>query len=250
MARQSWLGVGDMTVQNPAQHPVIDSWGITSVGRVAAPLREQVIAMIRNAILEFQLRPGQRLIERELIERFGVSRTTIREALRDLAAEGLVTVIPQKGAVVSAPSPEEAADLYDIRAHLESLAVERFIGRASAEQVQRLQMTVSDLVDVSYSAAPSTQAVLRAKDRFYDALIEGAGSEVLKQVLVPLQSRVRVLRATSLGSPGRAREAADEIREIMAAIQRRDAAEASRLCVEHIQNAAKTALRTIVADPE
>ena len=74
------------------------------VGRVAAPLREQVVDVLRQAILDFRLKPGQRLIERELIEQTGVSRTTIREVLRQLAAEGLVTTIPQKGAIVVVPS--------------------------------------------------------------------------------------------------------------------------------------------------
>jgi len=223
-----------------------DNWGITPVGRIAAPLREQVIQMMRSAILDFQLRPGQRLVERELIERFGVSRTTIRGALRDLASEGLVTVIPQKGAVVSAPSAEEAADLYDIRAHLESLAVERFVGRATPEQVKRLRATVAELWKVSKRKSADTLEVLAAKDAFYDTLIEGAGSAVLKQVIVSLQARVRVLRATSLGAEGRALRAAEEIREVMAAIERHDAAEAARLCNLHIRNAAATALQALV----
>ena len=71
------------------------------VGKAAAPLRERVIATLREAILDFELRPGQRLIERELIERLGVSRTTVRESLRELDSEGLVTVVPQRGAVVA-----------------------------------------------------------------------------------------------------------------------------------------------------
>src|SRR5690242_3051163 len=96
------------------------------IGRVAAPLREQVLEALRNAILNFDLKPGERLVERELIERIGVSRTTIREVLRELTAEGLVMVIPQKGAVVYAPSAEEAKDLYAVRAALEALAVRRF----------------------------------------------------------------------------------------------------------------------------
>src|ERR1700730_10311746 len=89
------------------------------VERVAAPLRDQVLDGLRQAIVEQRLPPGQRLIERELVEQIGVSRTTIREVLRQLTAEGLVTTIPQKGAVVAAPSPEEAADLYEVRAALE-----------------------------------------------------------------------------------------------------------------------------------
>jgi DNA-binding GntR family transcriptional regulator len=70
------------------------------VGRIAAPLREQVINGRRTAILDFELQPGQRLVERELIEQTGVSRATIREALRELTAEGLVVMVPQKGAMV------------------------------------------------------------------------------------------------------------------------------------------------------
>lgn len=243
MARQS-DGMG-ITM---AARDTVAEWEVTPIGRIAAPLREQVIAMMRAAILDFQLRPGQRLVERELIERFGVSRTTIREALRDLASEGLVTVVPQKGAIVSAPSPEEAADLYDVRAHLESLAVERFVGRATAEQLAALRTSVDRLSAVTREDATDTKAILRAKDDFYEALIAGAGSAVLSQVLGSLQARVRLLRATSLSTEGRAEAAAREIREVMAAIERRDAAEASRLCIRHVQNAASTALRELVAE--
>lgn len=228
-----------------ARHAHSGDWSVAPIDRVAAPLREQVIAMTRTAILEFQLRPGQRLIERELIERFGVSRTTIREALRDLAAEGLVTVVPQKGAMVSIPSRDEAADLYDIRAHLESLAVERFATRATADQISRLGCAVDELVGASYEVEPSTQAILHAKDDFYEVLIEGAGSEALKQLLVSLQARVRVLRATSLSAPGRAREAAEEIKEVFDAIERRDGSTAAQLCAAHVKTAASTALQEL-----
>src|SRR6478735_9922967 len=101
------------------------------VGRVAAPLREQVLDVLRQAILDFRLKPGQRLIERELIEQTGVSRTTIREVLRQLAAEGLVTTIPQKGTVVASPSVERAAELYEVRAVLEGMAARQFAERAT-----------------------------------------------------------------------------------------------------------------------
>ena len=107
--------------------------------RVAAPLREQVLELLRNDIVEQRLRPGHRLIERELIEQIGVSRTTIREVLRQLGAEGLVTTIPQKGAIVAALTPEEAQDLYEVRAALEALAARRFAQRATPAQVTALR---------------------------------------------------------------------------------------------------------------
>src|SRR5256885_12198463 len=97
------------------------------VGRVAAPLREQVLDVLRQAILDFRLKPGQRLIERELIEQIGVSRTTIREVLRELTAEGLVTTIPQKGAIVVVPTPGEAADLFEVPPAPEAPAPRRVV---------------------------------------------------------------------------------------------------------------------------
>src|SRR5512146_1240513 len=112
----------------PAAAPASDLSG--QVERVAAPLREQVSDLLRREIVSMRLQPGQRLVERELIERIGVSRTTVREALRELAAEGLVTTIPQKGAIVAIPSPKEAAEVYEVRALLEGLAASEFATNA------------------------------------------------------------------------------------------------------------------------
>lgn len=210
-----------------------------SVGRVAAPLREQVLEALREAILRFELQPGQRLVERELIESTGVSRTTIREVLRELAAEGLVTVVPQKGAVVHSPSPEEAADLYAVRAALEGLAVRRFIERASQEAVEKLRATVAELERVA-SAGSGMRELLAAKDHFYDVLLEGADSPTVREILGGVQARVRLLRATSMAQPGRPRHMLEEIRELLDAIAARDADEAVRLSSLHLDNAAAT----------
>src|SRR5690606_35900101 len=159
-----------------------ETWKAAPMGRVAAPLREQVIAALRQAILDFQLKPGQRLVERELIEQLGVSRTTIREALRELTSEGLVTVVPQRGAMVTAPSLDDAVDLYEVRASLESLVVQRFVERATDDEVTRLNDTVEDLA-VLASETDDIRAILAAKDRFYAVLIAGAGSSALQQLL-------------------------------------------------------------------
>src|SRR5690606_5619752 len=130
-----------------------ESWSVEPVGRVAAPLREQVIQALRQAILDFKLQPGQRLVERELMEQLGVSRTTVREALRELTSEGLVTVVPQRGAVVATPDPDDAVDLYEVRAGLESLVVQRFVERASDQQVRRLEAAVQGFEDASIRTA-------------------------------------------------------------------------------------------------
>ena len=115
------------------------------VERVAAPLRTQVSDILRREIVEMRLHPGQRLVERELIERIGVSRTTIREALRELASEGLVTTIPQKGAIVAIPSPKEAAEVYEVRALLEGLAAREFVDNATELHLEALRQAMSQV---------------------------------------------------------------------------------------------------------
>src|SRR5689334_4713017 len=149
------------------------------VGRVAAPLREQVLEVVRRAILDFHFKPGQRLVERELIEQTGVSRTTIREVLRELAAEGLVTDMPQKGVVVVSLSEEEVADLYEIRALIESFIARRFAAYASDEQVAALEQGYKRLAE-SLLTTDDIQERLDAKDKFYELLVEGAGNTAVR----------------------------------------------------------------------
>jgi DNA-binding GntR family transcriptional regulator len=222
------------------------TWSSDQIGRVAAPLREQVVTVVRDAILGFRLEPGQRLVERELVEQLGVSRATVREVLRQLAAEGLVTVVPQRGAIVTALSPEDAADLYEMRASLEALAVQRFVQRATPEQVAALRTAVAEIERTAESAQPQDQ--LHAKDRFYEVLLTGSGSTPLQQTLAGLQARVRLLRATSLSEPGRPREAAAELRAVVDAVEAGDADAAAAACARHIHNAARTALARLHAD--
>jgi DNA-binding GntR family transcriptional regulator len=216
------------------------TWSADQIGRVAAPLREQVVTAVRDAILGFRLEPGQRLVERELVEQLGVSRATVREVLRQLAAEGLVTVVPQRGAVVTALSADDAADLYEMRASLEALAVQRFVQRATPEQVAQLRAAVGEIERTAEGTDPREQ--LRAKDLFYEVLFTGSGSQPLQQTLAGLQARVRLLRATSLSAPGRPREAAAELGAVVDAVEAGDAERAAAACAHHIHNAARTAL--------
>jgi GntR family transcriptional regulator, trigonelline degradation regulator len=212
------------------------------VGRVAAPLREQVLDVLRQAILDFRLKPGQRLIERELIEQTGVSRTTIREVLRQLAAEGLVTTIPQKGAIVVVPSAQEAADLYEVRAALEALACRRFVHHATDAQVKQLRKSFREIERLAKRRDPDIQEMLAAKDDFYDVLLEGAGNKAIRETLDSLRARVRLLRATSLSQPNRTAGTVSEIREIVRAAEARDADAMAAACEYHVNEAARSGL--------
>jgi DNA-binding GntR family transcriptional regulator len=225
------------------------TWSPAPIGRVAAPLRDQVLDVVRQGILDFRLRPGQRLIERELMEQLGVSRATVREVIARLASEGLVTIIPQRGAIVTVLTAEEAADIYEMRVSLEGLAAHRFVERATPRQVKALRAAFE-----AYAAAAPTEGDnlerLRAKDGFYKVLFEGAASEPLTQMLTMLQSRVRLLRWTSLSVPGRPQETVEEMRAIVEAIEAKDSAAAADACARHVRNAAGTALARISEAPD
>lgn len=216
-------------------------WGPEPLPRVAAPLREQVTERVRSAILDLRLRPGERLIERELVEQLGISRATVREVIRQLAAEGLVTVVPQRGAEVTSLSSSDAADIYEMRASLEALAVRRFVQRADDDRVAELRAAVEEIARSARAADPGVHDQLGAKDRFYDVLLAGSASGPLQQTLAGLQARVRLLRATSLSAPGRPAEAADELLAVVEAVEARNGDLAAEACVRHIRNAARTA---------
>ncbi|ULR48889.1 GntR family transcriptional regulator [Streptomyces deccanensis] len=211
------------------------------VGRVAAPLRQQVLDVLRQAILSFHYAPGQRLVERELIEEIGVSRTTIREALRELAAEGLVKTIPQKGAVVVVPSLQEALELYELRAALEALAVRRFTEVASDDQVAELRAAFEQLAEMA-NGDGDTLRILQAKGQFYDVLLRGCGNRSVHSTLGGVQARLSLLRATSLAQPGRTARSVQELRAMVEAIEARNPEAAVRACNHHIEQAKRAGL--------
>lgn len=221
-------------------------WGATPVGRVAAPVKEQVVSAIRDAILDFKLKPGDRLVEREIIDAMSVSRATVREAISVLASEGLVTMVPQKGARVTQPTLEDAEDLYEVRAALESLVVRRFIDRASDPEFDRLVETVDGMAE-QLDRDETILDFLKAKDAFYDVLIDGARSGSLTQLLGSIQARVRLLRVTSLATDDRLPRVVQEMRDIVDAICARNPDRAARLMAEHIHMASRLALRTLRA---
>lgn len=213
------------------------------VVRVAAPLRQQVLEKIRDAIAIGQFAPGSRLVERELCETTGVSRTLIREALRQLEAEGLVHVIPNKGPIVATISARQASEVFQLRSELEGLASQLFAELATDTQLKALQEAFAQL-RAAYASGDSV-TMLAAKAHFYDCLVEGSGNETLGNVLRQLHARAMVLRATSLSQPGRNTESEREIAEIMKAIRKRDGAAARKATEAHIAKAAQAALNVL-----
>jgi DNA-binding GntR family transcriptional regulator len=194
-----------------------------------------------------RLAPGQRLTERALIEMLGVSRTVIREALRQIEAEGLIEIIPNKGPVVRQLSAAEAKDLYRIRAVLEGLAARLFAESATANTMHKLEESLENVV-VAYRGADGEQA-LDAKTRFYELLYQGAGSETLTAMLSQVQARIWRWRAVGLTHPKRAAGRLDEsvgnLRAMVAAIRNRDGDGAERIARSEVSGAAEEVMRLI-----
>jgi len=212
------------------------------VERAPAPIRSRVLDNLRQAIIERELAPGQRLIERELVELTGVSRTSIREALRELAAEGLVTTIPNKGTIVAQVTAEEARQLYQVRSALEALAGRLFVENATPAQRRAL---ASAFRAVERAAGKGAPAWLAAKDKFYDVLFEGGGNEALRSIACTLHARISRLRSLSLTRPGRAGESMAELAEIVAAVQANDADAAAKACSHHVEAAGMAAFSAL-----
>ena len=214
-----------------------------AITRIAAPIRTQVEQRLRQAIIRGHFRPGSRLIERELCTLLGVSRTSLREALRHLEGDGLVINIPHKGLVVATMTREEAEEVYQVRAALEGLAGRLFAERATDEQRAALQAALAAVVVAEQSAA--LPALVDAKDHFYAVLVGGATNRTLGAILQSLQDRIAALRYLTLAERGRAAQSVAEMGRILAAVLARDPAAAEEACVVHVEAAAVVAAQLL-----
>ena len=206
-------------------------------------LRHQVENVLRQAIMTGRFAPGARLVERELCETLGVSRTSVREALRKLEAEKLVRSVPHKGPVVAVMTKQEASELYALRALLEGFAAHEFARLADDSAIARFGEVAREL---RVEATARNQAgVLRAKTALYDVLLDNCGNSLIKEFLTSLYSRVNLLRATSLMHPERLPASLREIDKLYKALKARDGEAAQQAARIHVQNAEKAAMRML-----
>jgi DNA-binding GntR family transcriptional regulator len=206
----------------------------------SAPLRHKIVAALRDAIESGSLAPGARLIERDLCERLAVSRTSLREALRALTAEGVVSSAPDRGLMVARPSACDVRNAYAIRAQLESLVVAQFIARA--DDAERDQLVALGRVLVAAYEGGSVDAILAARHDFQDILCAGARDAVARDIIASLVLKTSALRARSLARPERQRQSIGEINAIVGAILERNVASAQAAASRHVLNAAVSAL--------
>jgi GntR family transcriptional regulator, trigonelline degradation regulator len=201
-----------------------------------ALLRTQVAASLRDAIGSLTLAPGDRLIEHEIVISTGASRGTVREALRELAAEGLVSPTAHRGVVVAAPTAEQAREAFEVRAAIEAIVADHAARHATVTEVRDLREAYQD-----YAAAQRSSHDIRAwllgRTGFYRALFAAAHNPTASALDASLQARTTALRAAVLATPGRGRRSLRETKAVLDAITAREpeqAAQASRVHVEAV----------------
>ena len=197
-------------------------------------LSEVVTERIRGRILDGTLKPGERLVEDRLSAELGVSRVPVREALRGLSAEGLVTLLPRRGATVVEVTPESVAELVEVRALLEGLNARLAAQRHDPEIVAQLQETLARGNEAAKTGTAEELARLNAE--FHERLAEASRNSVLSDVMRSLRERTSI--AFAINGRARAREDWEEHASVLAAVIAGDAELAALLANRHVQNAA------------
>ena len=195
-------------------------------------LRGQVFHVIREDILKGRYKENDELREATLGKELGVSRTPVREALRQLELEGLVKIIPNRGAFVTGITEKDVCDIYMIRSVLEGLCVQMAAEHMTKERIDELEEV---LVLAEYYLEKGNMEQLTELDgKFHQILYTASGSRILDHVLSDFHKYVQLARRNSVKTESRAQKSLEEHREILEALKENDAEKAERLANTHI----------------
>ncbi len=205
-------------------------------------LREKIVETVRNAIVNGHLPAGTRVAEPELADRFGISRTPIREAFRQLESEGFITVVPRKGAVVASLSANDVSDFYDLKALLEGYAARCASRKLTEKELSKME-SVNRQMETA-AAKKDLRKVLSLHNEFHDIFLTACGNEklhALVQSLVVQFQRFRLI----LAMPGRIEGSIKQHREIIDAFRKQDGALAESLVQKNALYGKKILLREL-----
>ncbi|WP_103347436.1 GntR family transcriptional regulator [Amycolatopsis sp. CA-128772] len=207
-----------------------------------AATRQRVREELRERILTGRLRPGDRLVERELAEDLGVSRVPVREAIRSLEAEGFLVVQSPRRVVVRQLARVDVEELFDVREALEGLAAGLAAARAGAAELKRLDRVLADAARATARGDAARITVLNS--RFHDEIVAIAGNALLSTMLQPLEGRLRWLTSQNEHWA----ELLDEHRRLFEAIASGDPDRAKASAVEHVRVNRDVTLRSLFAE--
>jgi DNA-binding GntR family transcriptional regulator len=211
-------------------------------------VRDHTLEKLRGAITTGLYPPGMRMVERQLCEALGVSRTSIREAIRQLQSESLVEVGKRRNIHVAVITAKDAEDIYLLRERLETLAIRRFVENADDRQVKALQRVHRDLHRAL--AKRDLRQLADIAGEFYRTIIAGADSKVIFEVARQLLARVTYLRFRSMSEPGRLQDGVREWDAMMDAVLARDADRAEEAMALHLRNAREAVVGRLLREQE
>lgn len=197
-------------------------------------LRDQVFHKLRNDILSGKYQPGDELVESTLGKELGVSRTPVREAIRQLELEGLVELIPNKGTVVNGISVKDVKDIYSIRSKLEGLCAGWAARYRTQEELERLEETV--YLSKFHAQKEHYEQVFELDSRFHEILYEASHSKILAHTLSDFHQYVQKARKLSITSRVRSKNSNEEHEKILEAVRAGDEKKAEELATQHILN--------------
>jgi DNA-binding GntR family transcriptional regulator len=224
---------------SPLPAPSTDLRGAKSLSPKA--LYVEVAELLRQRIFKRELEPGSWIDELRIAEEYGISRTPLREALKVLAAEGLVTMKVRRGAYVTEVSANDLADVYHLLSLLESDAAGVVAVKATSEQLDELQALHAELEAAALPGTANTDAFFAVNERFHMRLLEIANNRWRDQMVADLRKVMKLNRHNSLLKTGRIGESLAEHRAVMAALMARDAAATVLRMREHFANGLEAA---------
>ena len=207
------------------------------------PLRDVVFNTLRQAILKGELKPGERLMEIALAERLGVSRTPIREAMRKLEQEGLVVMIPRRGAQVANITEKDLNDVLEVRIALENVAIEKACARMTEDEMSRLWLAAKEF---EHTIAEGNLVKLAEADvAFHEIIYQASDNKRLIQVLNNMREQIYRYRVEYLKDEETRNLLVKEHEEIYEAIRNRDVKQAQEISYQHIENQREAIIRSI-----
>ncbi len=195
------------------------------------PLSEKVYNILMQSIMDGSLAPGSELKEQHIAKQFGVSATPVREAFKRLASDGLIAIVPYRGAVVKALNRQEIEEAYACREVLEQLAVQQAISRITKKDIERLRLLLEE-----YHTAPNIEQALIVSQRFDDCIYQLAQNQTLTDLLFSLRSVIIRDRKYSTRSQHRRMQIYQEHLAIVDAMAEKDIPAAKYAVSTHIQN--------------
>ncbi len=210
------------------------------------PLREVVCESLRDAIRRGVLKPGERLMEIQLAEELGVSRTPVREAIRKLELEGYVIMMPRRGTSVASMSIRDINELFEIRTALESLSNGLAAERITDEELESLQRLL--VMIGGYVEEGNMDKIVEMDIEFHDLLYRAARNSRLVGIISNLREQLTRFRTLSMSYPGRLETTLEEHREIVEAIAEGDVKRAKKAAEHHMEMSEKTLLKAVDAN--